>query len=152
MALIGNEGGYSNNPSDPGGETMWGVTARVARAHGYGGPMRDMPREVAGEICRKLYWDPLHCDEYDQRVAFQLLDANYNGGHVVLWMQQAVGIKADGVLGAQTIAAVKAADPLPFTMCFLAARLTYLTLTKPWPTFGAGWAHRIANNLRAGAR
>ncbi|HIA2409759.1 TPA: glycosyl hydrolase 108 family protein, partial [Burkholderia contaminans] len=27
-ALMGNEGGYSNSPADPGGETMWGITAR----------------------------------------------------------------------------------------------------------------------------
>lgn len=33
-ALIGSEGGYSFNPHDPGGETMWGVTARVARSAG----------------------------------------------------------------------------------------------------------------------
>ena len=46
-ALIGNEGGYSNNPKDPGGETMWGITARVARAAGYTGPMRDLPRDTA---------------------------------------------------------------------------------------------------------
>ena len=30
--LISHEGGYVNDPRDPGGETMWGVTARVARA------------------------------------------------------------------------------------------------------------------------
>ncbi|CAB3777666.1 hypothetical protein LMG28614_00434 [Paraburkholderia ultramafica] len=36
-ALIGNEGGYCFNPADPGGETMWGVTARVARSQGYNG-------------------------------------------------------------------------------------------------------------------
>jgi lysozyme family protein len=44
------EGGYSNNPNDSGGETMWGVTDRVARANGYAGPMKDMPREVAKNI------------------------------------------------------------------------------------------------------
>ena len=45
-ALIGSEGGYSFNPADPGGETMWGVTARVARASGYAGPMKDLPLET----------------------------------------------------------------------------------------------------------
>lgn len=42
--LLGNEGGYVNNPADPGGETNWGVTVAVARASGYTGAMRDMTR------------------------------------------------------------------------------------------------------------
>ena len=51
------EGGYSNrNPEDdPGGETMWGVTARVAREDGYTGPMRDLPLERAKSIARRAW-------------------------------------------------------------------------------------------------
>ncbi|MCG1056092.1 glycoside hydrolase family 108 protein [Mycetohabitans sp. B5] len=146
--LIGNEGGYSNNPQDPGGETMWGVTQRVARAWGYTGPMRELPRETAKQIAKALYWDPLHCDRYDARVAFQIFDANYNGGHVVIWMQQASDAFADGKLGPKTIAAVQAVDPELFIMRFIAARLTYLTALQTWPSFGRGWARRIATNLR----
>lgn len=150
-ALIGNEGGYSNNPNDPGGETMWGITARIARAAGYTGPMRELPRDTAKAIAKRLYWDPLHGDEYDPRIGFQLLDANYNGGHVVLWMQQATGVRADGVLGPATIAAVKAAEPTRFIMRFTAFRQNYLTACKPWPTFGRGWIHRTSANLIKGA-
>lgn len=149
--LIKNEGGYSNNPADPGGETMWGVTKRVAVADGYLGPMRDMPKERAFSIAKRLYWDPLRCDQYDARVAFQLLDANYNGGHVVLWMQQAAGAHADGAIGPATIAAVQAANPYIFMMRFLAFRLIYFTLCRPWLAFGKGWASRVANNLLKGA-
>ena len=42
-ALLGHEGGYSNHPDDPGGETNWGVTLTVARANGYVGRMQEMP-------------------------------------------------------------------------------------------------------------
>lgn len=150
--LIGNEGGYANNPKDPGGETMWGVTARVARAWGYLGAMKDLPRATAKRIAKQLYWDPLRADEFDGRIGFQLLDANFNGGHPVLWMQQAAGVKADGVLGPATIAAVKAVDPKSFVMRFIAARQAYLTACKPWPTFGKGWINRTSLNLIIGAR
>ncbi len=149
--LIGNEGGYSDDPNDPGGKTRWGVTERVARAHGYTGDMKDYPLEDAKVVAKKLYWDPYGCDAFHPDIGFQILDAAYNGGHVVLWMQQAAGVKADGAIGPHTLAAVRTADPKAWTMKFLAARLTYLTLTKPWPHEGAGWAHRIANNLRKGA-
>ncbi|KVN72842.1 hypothetical protein WT15_27465 [Burkholderia stagnalis] len=150
-ALIGNEGGYSNNPKDPGGETMWGITARVARAAGYTGAMRDLPRESAKAIAKRLYWDPLHLDQFDPRVAFQIFDANYNGGHPVIWMQGAAGARVDGILGPQTIAAVQAADPLRFILRWNALRLTYFTSLATWPTFGKGWARRIAANLTKGA-
>jgi lysozyme family protein len=150
-ALIGNEGGYSNNPKDPGGETMWGVTARVARAYGYAGAMRDLPRDTAKAIAKKLYWDPLRLDELDARVAFQIFDANYNGGHPVIWMQGAAGIPVDGLIGLRTIAAVQAVDPLRFMLRWNALRLTYFTSLRTWLDFGKGWARRIANNLMKGA-
>lgn len=50
------EGGYSNNPDDSGGETIYGITARVARKHGYTGPMKDMPRPIAEAIYEQDYW------------------------------------------------------------------------------------------------
>jgi lysozyme family protein len=150
-ALIANEGGYSNNPADPGGETMWGVTARVARASGYAGAMRDLPRDTAKAIAKKLYWDPLRLDELDPRVGFQIFDANYNGGHPVIWMQGAAGAKVDGLLGPATIAAVQAVDPLRFVLRWNALRLTYFTSLKTWSDFGKGWARRIASNLTKGA-
>ncbi|KVP11956.1 hypothetical protein WJ85_17135 [Burkholderia ubonensis] len=150
-ALIGNEGGYSNNPKDPGGETMWGITARVARAAGYTGAMRDLPRETAKAIAKRFYWDPLQLDLFDPRVAFQILDANYNGGHPVIWMQGAAGAKVDGILGPGTIGAVQGVDPLRFMMRWNALRIRYFTSLKTWLTFGKGWAIRIANNLMKGA-
>jgi lysozyme family protein len=54
--LIGKEGGYSNHPSDTGGETMWGITLAVARANGYTGAMKAMPRETAKAIYRNKYY------------------------------------------------------------------------------------------------
>ena len=61
--LIGNEGGYVNNPKDPGGETNWGITKAVAVANGYAGDMRTMPKETAKSIYKKMYWDKLQCDQ-----------------------------------------------------------------------------------------
>jgi lysozyme family protein len=150
-SLIGNEGGYSFNPADPGGETMWGVTARVARASGYAGPMKDLPLEKAKQIARTKYWDPLSLDDFDPRVAFQIFDANYNGGLVVLWMQKASGAEPDGKFGPDTVAAVKAAEPLKFMMRFAAYRVRYLKGLHNWPNFSRGWMDRMAQNLLIGA-
>lgn len=150
-ALIGNEGGYSNNPADPGGETMWGITKRVARANGYTGAMSALTRLEAKAIAKARYWDVARCDELDARVAFQVFDAVYNGGPAVKWLQQAANTGSDGVFGPGTLAAVRATDPLKLIMRFDAYRLKYLGNLKTWPTFGHGWANRIADNLLKGA-
>ena len=150
-ALIGNEGGYVDNPADPGGETMWGVTARVARACGYEGPMRELPRDTAKQIAKSMYWNPLYLDSFDPRVAFQIFDANYNGGHCMIWMQGAAGAKVDGLIGAHTIAAVQATDPLKFIIRWNSLRLRYYTSLNGWKNFGRGWTNRIASNLMKGA-
>lgn len=151
-SLLGNEGGYSNHPADPGGETMWGITKRVAVANGYTGPMRDLPLETARAIAKRKYWDVYRCDELPDAVAFQVLDAAYNGGYPVKWLQLSVGERPDGKLGPKTMAAVQATDPAKIVMKFLAYRLMYMTALKTWPTFGRGWANRIAGNMLKGAR
>ena len=77
------EGGYVNDPSDSGGETHFGITQRVARAHGYKGPMRDMPRAVAFTIYATRYWDALSLDHVENlcpKVAQELADTGVNMG------------------------------------------------------------------------
>jgi lysozyme family protein len=67
-ALLGVEGGYSNSPSDPGGETMWGITRRVALREGYSGDMHLLPRETAKAIYRRRYWDAVMADRLPEAV------------------------------------------------------------------------------------
>lgn len=55
-SLIAREGEYSNDSRDLGQETMFGITARVARANGYTGQMRTLTREQAKAIYRQQYW------------------------------------------------------------------------------------------------
>lgn len=120
---IGKEGGYVNDPADPGGETMWGVTARVARKHGYTGPMRDLPRDKAVAIYRQEYAiGPgfAAVSEIDGPVGAELFDTGVNMGPAVasLWFQQALNalndggslyadIREDGTVGPGTLAAFR---------------------------------------------
>lgn len=150
--LMGNEGGYSNNPADPGGETMWGITKRVAVANGYTGAMQDLPQDTAKAIAKSEYWDRYSCDSFDPRIGFQVFDAAYNGGPAARWLQEAAEVQPDGVIGPVTIAAVSAADPLRIIMRLDSYRLTYLASLDTFPTFGRGWANRIAHILLLGAK
>lgn len=145
--LLGHEGGFVDHPSDPGGATRWGVTERVARANGYTGPMRSLPVEVAKAIYRKDYWDAVRADEVPQAVRYALFDAAVNSGvkQAVKWLQRALGVAEDGVIGQQTLAAVRSADTAALKAKMLSARLQFMTGLPTWPAFGKGWSRRIAS-------
>jgi lysozyme family protein len=84
--LIEREGGYVNHPSDEGGPTRFGITEAVARANGYGGTMRTLPRADAAAIYRRLFWLRPKFDavaERSERVAAELFDTGANMGPAV---------------------------------------------------------------------
>lgn len=151
--LIGHEGGYVNHPDDPGGETNWGITLRTARAEGYFGPMLDLTREQAREIYRTAYWGRAKADQYDGAIAFQVFDAavNHGIGQAVRFLQRAVGVADDGVVGPVTLGAVRAMSVTDVLARFNAERLDFYTRLSTWPTFGRGWARRVAGNLKYAA-
>jgi lysozyme family protein len=122
--LIAREGGYVNDPRDPGGETNWGITARVARMHGYDGPMKAMTREQAKTIYRQAYWTEPGFEAVSSvypKVAEELFDTGVNMGQgvAVEFLQRLLNglnnqgslypdIKVDGDLGPATMKALTA--------------------------------------------
>lgn len=152
-SLMGSEGGFVDDPRDPGGATRWGITERIAREHGYDGSMNELPYDTAKKIAKDVYWDLYQCDQFDYRIAYQLFDSAYNGGHPVQWLQQAIGMNIDGALGPMTIdAAKKVKDPAAIAAMMNSYRLVYMTNLPTWRTFGAGWAKRIAKNILIGVQ
>lgn len=147
--LIGHEGGYSDHPSDPGGRTMWGVTERVARSHGFTGDMRTLTRDEAKRIYRADYWEPIRAEELPQQVRFDVFDGAVNSGvkQSIRWLQAAVGASADGVMGPKTLQAVSAMTPDRVSKRYNGHRLRFMKDLKNWPSFSRGWAERIAANL-----
>lgn len=147
--LIGNEGGYSNSPSDPGQETMWGVTARVARANGYTGSMRQLPRDTAKAIYKKSYWDAIHADQLPEALRFHVFDAAVNSGvkQAAMWLQRLAHVGEDGVIGPLTLAAAAKLGP-EAGGAYSGLRLDFMTSLPTWAAFGRGWARRIAGNLQ----
>jgi lysozyme family protein len=119
---VGIEGKYSNNAADSGGETMYGITIKVARANGYHGSMRELPLAKAKQIYREDYWDVLRLDDvatFMPALARELFDAavNCGTGNAGRWLQAALNalnsrgtlysdIAVDGQVGKQTLAAL----------------------------------------------
>ena len=122
--LIEREGGYVNHPADKGGPTRFGITEAVARAHGYGGAMAELPREEAAAIYRRLYWLRPKFDQVATRcakVAAELFDTGANMGPAVAatFLQRALtalnrggtdypDLVPDGRVGPATLAALDA--------------------------------------------
>jgi lysozyme family protein len=80
-SLIEREGGFANHPADRGGPTNFGITEAVARAHGYSGAMRNLPRCEAAAIYKRLYWLRPRFDQVARRseaVASELFDSGVN--------------------------------------------------------------------------
>jgi lysozyme family protein len=121
-ALIEREGGFVNHPSDRGGATKYGITEAVARANGYRGAMRDLPRDEAAAIYKRLYWLRPRFDQVAKRskaLAAELFDTGVNMGPAVAttFLQRALSalnrdrkdyadLVPDGRIGATTLSAL----------------------------------------------
>jgi lysozyme family protein len=149
--LLGHEGEFSDHPDDPGGKTRYGVTEAVARETGYKGDMRELPLELAQRIYLEKYWKPIRADDLPPGVRYATFDAAVNSGpaQATRWLQRALGVEADGVIGPQTLAAAYAQDANALRMRMLAQRLRFMTVLGNWPSFSRGWARRIADLMEA---
>jgi len=120
--LIDREGGYVSHPADNGGPTKFGISDAVARAHGFGGAMRDLPRDEAAAIYKRLYWLRPRFDQVAKRskaVSAELFDTGANMGPAVAatFLQRALSalnrdrkdyadLVPDGRIGPATLAAL----------------------------------------------
>lgn len=145
--LLGHEGGFSDHAADPGGATRYGVTEAVAREAGYRGDMRELPLDLAKKIYRDRYWDAVKAEELPPAVRYAVFDAAVNSGtgQAALWLQRALGVTADGVIGPKTLAAASQVNAEALRMRVLAQRLKFMAKLPNWPAFSRGWANRIAD-------
>ena len=154
--ILAHEGGYVDHPKDPGGATNQGITQRTYDEwRDYLGADRKGVRGISpdevSQIYRARYWDAVKGDHLPDGLAYCVFDAAVNSGpaRAVRWMQAALGVPADGVAGPQTLAAAQRCDVAGAIKSVCAARLAFMRSLKIWPTFGRGWAARVADIERA---
>lgn len=148
--VLSHEGGYVNDPKDPGGETQWGISKQSYPNV----DIRSLKREQAIELYRRDFWQRVQGDKLPAAVAFQVLDAavNHGIGNAVRWMQRAAGVADDGVIGPRTLAAISATSPADLVLLFNAERLDFYAKLGTFDRFGRGWTRRVAGNLRFAAQ
>jgi lysozyme family protein len=147
--LLKHEGGFIDHRSDPGGATNMGITEAVARRVGYRGAMQDLPLDLAKRIYREDYWNAVRAEELPPAVRYAVFDAAVNSGvrQSVLWLQRALGVADDGVLGPRTLAAANQANPDALRARLVAQRLRFVTNLNTFGTFGRGWTRRCCDIL-----
>ena len=142
------EGGFSDHPADPGGATMKGITQAVydswRKANNLPAQsVRNISDSEVASIYKNLYWDKICGDDLPSGVDFAVFDYAVNSGvsKAAKTLQGVVGVTQDGVIGPATIQAAKTYVAMAVTN----KRLAFMQSLSIWPTFGKGWAARIAD-------
>ena len=138
------EGGYSNDPRDPGGETNHGISKR---AHP-NVDIKNLTTEGAAEIYLHEYWIPAHCDDLPWPLDVVVFDSAVNQGVVtaVELLQKTANVAQDGSWGPKTKAAVANGtrlDLAEFVALFMADRALRYTGTRNFDIYGRGWLKRL---------
>lgn len=147
--VVGIEGGYVNDPQDPGGETKFGISKRSYPDVDIGA----LTVDGAKLIYRRDFWDPLVADRLPASVVYELFDFAVNSGiaTAVRYLQRALGVADDGNFGPASKAAAAGCGEAALIMALVAERLDFMTRCKNWDHAGKGWTRRIARNLRFSA-
>lgn len=135
------EGGYANDPHDPGGETNMGISKRSYPNEN----IKGMTRDRAKAIYRRDFWNAVSGDSLPAGLDLVAFDPAVNSGvsRGAKWLQQALGVKADGKIGPNTIATAKAAKAEAVIDRACDLRLAWLRTLPTWSRYGKGWTSRV---------
>lgn len=147
--LFASEGGYVDHPADPGGATNHGITHKVL-ARWRGKPVgkqdvRDLTLAEAGQIMKVNYWDVIQGDKLPAGLDYALFDYAVNSGpaRAVKDLQRELGVKVDGLVGLETLAAIEGKSVVKLIEALCERRFAFVKGLKTFSTFGKGWSRRI---------
>jgi lysozyme family protein len=149
------EGGYVNDPNDPGGETKYGISKRAYPEE----DIKNLTLDRAAVLYRRDYWEPAGCDLVPDALRYQLFDLAVNTSQrgrpreAVKLLQRAAGmppVEQDGIIGTHTLMAVQAFDPYRLLTRLQGQAISYYTSIPPErrDRYLAGWMNRLAANMK----
>jgi hypothetical protein len=148
--VLKHEGGYVNDPRDPGGRTNLGVTQRAWEGYLNRSvtevEMRGLTPEAVKPFYKSMYWDKIKGDQLPAGVDYAAYDLAVNSGtgRAAKYLQQIAGMLPDGVIGPKSLEAIKACDPEQTVQALCNMRLDFLKRLPTFDTFGKGWSRRVA--------
>ncbi|MBZ9841252.1 glycoside hydrolase family 108 protein [Mesorhizobium sp. CA5] len=152
--VLTSEGGWSDNPADPGGATMKGVTLanfrRYVKADATKADLRAISDDQVATVYRRFYWDAVVGAQLPGGIDYALFDfaVNSGPGRAAKYLQGVLGVVQDGRIGPATLAAVRAKPAGVVIDALCDARLAFLEKLSTWPSFGRGWSVRVASVRR----
>ncbi len=156
---LAQEGGYVDDPHDPGGATNLGITLATYRHWDHDpalgpGDVRAMTRQTAAAIYRALYWNALRGDSLQAGVDLSVFDFGVNAGtrRGAELLQQALGFppaRVDGSVGPETLRAVLAADPATVIGALAERQAGWYRGLAGFDRYGRGWLDRTERRRKA---
>ncbi|MCB1476660.1 MAG: glycoside hydrolase family 108 protein [Rhodobiaceae bacterium] len=149
--VLKHEGGWADDPHDPGGATMRGVTIgtfrRYVKADATKADLRKITDEQIATVYYRQYWSVVQAHNLPSGLDYVVFDyaVNSGPGRAAKSLQKIVGAKVDGRVGPATIAAAEAMDTADIVNAICDERLAFLKRLKTWPRYGKGWGRRVSD-------
>ena len=145
--VLKSEGGWVNNPNDPGGETNLGVTKRVWEEY-VGHPvesLKKLTKEDVAPLYEQKYWRPCYGEVLPRGLDLLSFSMGVNAGtgRSVKLLQSSFGCVPDGVIGPKTRELISASNSATLIAKFSETRREYYRSLKTFPIFGKGWLNRV---------
>ena len=145
--VLKSEGGWVNNPNDPGGETNLGVTKRVWEEW-VGHPVESLKKLTKDDVAplyEQKYWRPCYGEVLPRGLDLVVFSMGVNAGpgRSIKLLQSAIGCVPDGIIGPATRSLISASNITTLIAKFSEARREYYRTLKTFPIFGKGWLNRV---------
>ena len=147
--IFSEEGGYVDNPADPGGATNMGIT--IATLSAWKGrrvspeDVQNLTRATATEIYQAQFWNKIDGNDLPPGIDYAVFDfaVNSGPGRAAKMLQGVLGVPEDGVIGAKTVAAANMRSAGEIINALCDARASWLKSLSTASTFGKGWLARV---------
>lgn len=150
------EGGFVNDPHDPGGMTNKGITAKTYAE--YTGrristiteqEMRNLPDYIVTSIYKRKYWDVCKCDSLPDGLDFQVFDyaVNSGPGRAIKHLQECLAVEADGLIGPDTLKHISDKPISELIKEYGTVRLDFLRSLPTFKFYGNGWTSRVNKTM-----
>jgi len=149
VLLLQSEGGYSDDPEDPGGRTNLGVTQAVWESWvGRASNEKEMRNLVPTDVeplYKRKYWDACRCDDLPTGLDYVVFDFAVNAGvgRSIKTLQSSVDATVDGQLGKMTLDAVSKFPTDVTIFRFSDEKVKFYKSLPTFSTFDKGWLDRV---------
>ncbi|MCF6327098.1 MAG: hypothetical protein L3J21_07395 [Devosiaceae bacterium] len=156
--ILRHEGGYVDNPKDPGGATNFGITRKTLARWRQVSPWWKLPKSQVRTIkqpevkaiYRSLYWNRCRASILPIGLDYTVFDFAVNSGpsRAIRHLQAVLGVMRDGIVGPITLNAIESfvvsKGVGELIKKLINQRLGFLRRLTGFKTFGRGWTRRVA--------